>query len=67
MKPTGATAEFSQPFKKISQSLIKIIGNLVHPFRNVLFGVGLLFWFFGFFYSLRLKTINTSLTIYAIL
>lgn len=53
-----------------------MIGNLVHPFRNVLFGVGIFvgfWWFFWlvfkffFFYSVRLKTINPSLTIYAML
>lgn len=53
-----------------------MFGNLVHPFRNVLFGVGIFvgfWWFFWlvfkffFFYSVRLKTINPSLTIYAML
>lgn len=53
-----------------------MFGNLVHPFRNVLFGVGIFvgfWWFFWlvfklfFFYSVRLKTINTSLTVTAML
>lgn len=50
-----------------------MIGNLVHPFKNVVFGVGIFVGFWGlvflvvfkFLYSLRLKTIKTSLTVYA--
>lgn len=64
VKATGATAEFSWPLEKIINSPIKLIWTLVHPFRNVLFGVGIFvgFWagFFGWFlyFFLQFKTEN---------
>lgn len=59
MNPTGATAELNWPFKKIEKSPIKIIGNLVHPFRNVLFGVGIFVGFWELCFWLVFKFLFT--------